>query len=146
MFRDLGFGKASYRRLGQRGSATIVTYGVMRQRVEAIVNPWGKGDVYRQPNLDCGVVDLRSIYPIDWDLIRYALNRSGNLLIVEPDITYGGVGAEIAAHFAEERPGIHIKRLGGKRVVTPASPGLHYLALPTDEEIIAAIRQLTDWS
>ena len=138
--------EASYRRFGQRGTATIVTYGVMRQRVEAIVSQWHKGDPYREQNLDCGVVDLRSIYPVDWGNIKYALNRTQQLLIVEPDVQYGGVGAEIAARIAEDMPTVRIKRLGAKRMTTPASPGLHKYILPTEEEIVAAIRSLTDWS
>lgn len=138
-------GLACIRRYGQRGTATIVTYGVMRQRVEALLASWGKGDPYRQPNLDCGVIDLRSIYPIDWQAIRYALGRAGQLLIVEPDIQYGGVGAEIAAWAAEEMPRVRVKRLGAKRATIPAAPSLHHTALPTDEEIVAAITDLTSY-
>ena len=139
-------GEALYRRMGQHGLVMIVTYGLMRQRVEGIVSYWGKGDPYREPNLDCGVVDLRTICPLDWQAIRYALRRSGQLLIIEPDIAYGGVGAEIAAHVAEEMPHIKVKRLGGRKQTIPAAPGLHKLMLPTEEEIIASIRSLTDWN
>lgn len=140
------FGMASYRRMGQRGTATIVTYGLMRQRVEVILKDWGKGDPYREPNLDCGLVDLRSIYPIDWTTIRAALARSGQLLIVEPDVEYGGVGAEIVARIAEEMPHIRVRRLGARRQTAPAAMGLHKYMLPTEEEIVAAIRSLTDWN
>ena len=139
-------GEALYRRFGQRGTATIVTYGLMRQRIEEILKDERKGDPYRENNIDCGLVDLRSIYPIDWQAIKYAVNRTQNLLIVEPDVQYGGVGAEIAARIAEDMPTVRIKRLGAKRMTTPASPGLHKYILPTEEEIVAAIRSLTDWS
>lgn len=140
------FEQAEIRRYGQRGTATVVTYGVMRQRVEAIVNRWGQGDPYREPNLDCCVVDLRSLYPMDWAGIRYALNRTTQLLIIEPDIAYGGIGAEIAAHMAEDFPHIRVRRLGAKRMTTPASIALHKNAMPTEEEIVRAIRSLTDWN
>ena len=33
-------GKASYRRYGQRGTAIVVTYGVLRQRVELLLEGW----------------------------------------------------------------------------------------------------------
>lgn len=140
------FGSGLYRRMGQRGTATIVTYGIMRQRVEALLQSWGKGDPYREPNLDCGVFDLRSIYPIDWRGIQYALNRNGSLLIVEPDVAYGGVGAEIAAWVAEEMPGVKVKRLGARRETIPSAPSHHHAALPTDEEITCAITDLTNWN
>ena len=141
------FGEGAWRRFGQRGTVLIVTYGVMRQRVERIVNEWGKGDPYRQPNLDCFVMDLRSICPWDYPLAREMLRRTGgNLLIVEPDIAYGGVGAEIAACMAETRPGTKVKRLGARKATTPAAQALHDSMLPTDEEIVNAIREFTDYS
>ena len=137
--------EALYRRFGQRGTATIVTYGVMRQRIEEILKDERKGDPYRENNIDCGLVDLRSIYPIDWQAIKYTVNRTQNLLIVEPDVQYGGVGAEIAARIAEDMPTVYIKRLGARRMTTPAASELHKQMLPTEEEIVATIRSLTDW-
>lgn len=143
--QSLGFGEAMYRKYGQRGTATIVTYGIMRQRVEALLQNEKRGDFYREPNYDCGIVDLRSLYPIDWQCIQYAVNRTRNLLIIEPDITYGGVGAEIAAHMAEVDRILKIKRLGAKRGTIPSAPGLHKYVMPTDEEVLGAIADLTKW-
>jgi pyruvate dehydrogenase E1 component beta subunit len=117
--------------LGTR--ATIVTYGVMRQRVD-------------NTDHSCHVIDLKHIYPIDWDAIKYSVERTGKLLIIEPDIQYGGVGAEIAARIAEDMPNVRIKRLGAKRMTAPASGSLHKSILPTDEEVKNAIVSLTNWS
>ena len=138
--KPIPFGTGEYRKFGQRGICTIVTYGVMRQRVEALLAPMVKdGDYYKEPNLDAGIVDLRSIYPVDFALIRYALGRTGRLLIIEPDVTYGGVGAEIAAQIAQEMPHIRIKRLGAPRDTIPADPSLHKRLLPSEQEMRDAI-------
>lgn len=138
--RRVSIGAGEYRKMGQRGICTIVTYGLMRQRVEALLVGWVKdGDYYKEPNLDAGIVDLRTIYPLDFNLIKYALCRTGKLLIIEPDVTYGGVGAEIAAQIAETYPHVHIKRLGAPRATIPASGVLHHHMLPSDQEISDAI-------
>ena len=112
---------------------TIVTYGLMRQVVEQAVPPdW---------NVD--IIDLRCIWPLDFLEILQSVRRSGKLLIVEPDVQFGGVGAEIVAQVAERMPHVRVKRLGAPRSTTPASPALHDQMLPTDEEIIHAIT--SDW-
>lgn len=140
------FGAALWRVQGQRSTALIVTYGLMRQVVEGLLRRYQfSGDRYdgNYPML-CDLLDLRSIYPVHWWLIEKLLERSGRLLIVEPDVTYGGVGAEIAAQIAERMPHVRIKRLGAPRQTIPASMALHPRMMPTEQEIEDAIRNW-DW-
>ena len=112
----IGFGYALERRNGSVApDVTIVTYGLMRQVVESALTP--------AMNVD--LLDLRTVYPIDWMSLNGSVRRSHNLLIIEPDVVYGGVGAEIAAHVVEDFPGTRIKRLGAPREVLPAAPSLH---------------------
>ena len=124
------FGKATIREGGLRGQPLVLTYGVMRQVVErALLDLPGPR-----------VIDLCSLYPLDWDTLRWNLRgRHNKVLIVEPDVTYGGVGAEIAATLAEEFVGVEIKRLGAPRGVIPAASALHAKMLPTEEEILHAL-------
>lgn len=134
------FGRLSWRLRNPGASLTILTYGVMRQRVEALVSEH-RGHV--------NLYDLRSIYPLDMTGIIDAVKRTGRLLIVEPDVVHAGVGAEIAAQVAERLPHeipiglgethVRIKRLGAPRVTIPASMGLHARMLPSDQEILDAI-------
>ena len=125
------FGKATIREGGLRGQPLVLTYGVMRQVVErALLDLPGPR-----------VIDLCSLYPLDWETIRWNLKggRHNKVLIVEPDVTYGGIGAEIAARLAEEFVGVEIKRLGAPREVIPAASALHARMLPTEEEILRAL-------
>ena len=138
------FGTSSWALRGQRSNVTIVTYGVMRQVVQRALAPYKFNHDYyadEYPML-CDVIDLRCLYPIDWAFIKKMLERTGKLLIVEPDVTYGGVGAEIAATIAEEMPHVRVKRLGAPRATIPASKLLHERMLPTEGQIIKAI---WDW-
>ena len=135
------FGMCSLRRMGKRGNVTILTYGVMRQVVEGVLSKFRfDGDVYGDdyPML-CDLIDLRCLYPIDWGAITKMLERTGKLLVIEPDIEYGGVGAEIAATIAEDMPWVHVKRLGGVRATIPAAMHLHDQIMPAEEQIRQAI-------
>ena len=147
MERDLRFngvepiGEGYWRIMGLRGQVTIVTYGLMRQRTEKVLREWREQelrDFYGDSHPD--LIDLRSIYPIDWTLIKKALERTGKLLIIEPDIQYGGVGAEIAATIAEEMPYVKVKRLGAPYETVPAALARQDRMLPSEAEIASAIR------
>jgi|GEM_PF-5061285 len=112
---------------------TVVTYGLMRQVVEGLV--W-EHDFLKTVDL----LDLRTLYPIDWPALSASVAMTGKLLIIEPDIKYGGIGAEIAAVIAEHDPGVRIKRLGAPRETIPANPARHGEMLPSRERVLEAIR------
>ena len=67
------------------------------------------------------------------------MSRHNQVLIVEPDIPYGGIGAEIVAQLAERFPCAEFKRLGMPRETIPANPVLHAGLLPTEEAILDAL-------
>lgn len=128
----IGFGYAWMRQDGGlHPDLTIVTYGLMRQVVEECL--------CLHPITHIDLIDLRTVYPIDWTEIKSSVRKSVNLLIIEPDVQYGGVGAEIAATIAEVLPGTLIQRLGGVRETAPANKTGLARMLPTESEIINAI-------
>lgn len=126
------FGESSIRNYGERGGPLVLTYGVMRQVVERAL------EGFSRPR----VIDLRSLYPIDWKRLEWCMNRHNQVLIVEPDISYGGIGAEIVAQLAERFPATLFKRLGAPKATIPASPALHKGMIPTEEDIVAAVSNL----
>lgn len=139
-------GVCRLRKMGKRGNVTILTYGVMRQVVERALAPFQfNGDYYAEDSpMLCDVIDLCSLYPIHWQYIVKMLERTGKVLIVEPDVVYGGIGAEIAAVLHERRPHIKVKRLGAPRETVPASQTLHSRFLPNEKDIIQAIQAMSD--
>ena len=132
MDSPIGFGYAMLRHEGgPRPVLTIVAYGLMRQVAEQArlqFEKWGELIDF---------IDLRTVYPIDWTEIFASVRKSGKLLIIEPDVKYGGVGAEIAATVAELHSVAKIKRLGGVRETAPANDLGRMM--PTEEDIINAI-------
>ena len=127
-------GSAKIRRTGD--SLTIVSYALTLNNTESIVE---------KNKVDCDLIDLRSIYPLDFSTISSSVKKTGKLLIVEPDIVYAGVGAEIAAQVAEkcwdnlEKP---LLRLGMPRVTIPATASLHKNLLPSEEQILSNVQRM----
>jgi len=126
----IGFGYCHFRIESGAPALTIITYGLMRQRVESVID---------RKEIHVDLIDLRTIYPIDWLHIKHSVRHSKKLLIIEPDVQYGGVGAEIAAQIAESVPETRIKRLGARRETIPSAMQLHDGMLPSEQEILDAI-------
>lgn len=126
---------ASVRRRPSPLSLSVITYGLMRQVVESALD---------QAKLDnVNVVDLRTLYPLDWPTLFDFAHQSRRILIVEPDIEYGGIGAEISAKLYEaNRPPLRVRRLGAPHLTIPASIAHHQDMLPTEDSIIKAIHSL----
>jgi pyruvate/2-oxoglutarate/acetoin dehydrogenase E1 component len=131
---EIPFGLAKVRKTGSR--LTIVSYAITARLVESVVD---------EHKIDCDLIDLRSLYPLDLDTISESVSKTGRLMVVEPDVTFAGTGAEVCAGVAERcfsdlrKP---VVRLGAPRMVTPASLGLHGNVLPPRSEILRVAKEL----
>lgn len=123
------FGKALLRQRGE--GLTVVSYGLMTRRLDSLLRAY-----------NCDHLDLRTLWPIDMETVLNSVEKTGALLVVEPDVRFMGVGAEIIAQVAE-RGACPVMRLGGPRATIPAARELHARMMPTDEEILAAVRRMT---
>jgi len=133
--RHTPFGKAWKPRPGSK--VTIVSYALTLRLLDLLLE---------REKLDYELIDLRSIYPVDFDLIAESVNKTGALLVVEPDVVYAGVGAEIASEINERcfhslrHP---VKRLGAPRTTIPASRALHDFMLPSEKRILEVAKELS---
>ncbi len=83
-------GKGQVVRTGEE--ATIITYGLGVHWANAIVTEMGA---------DIEIIDLRSLQPIDYELIEKSVKKTNKVLILHEDTLFGGIGGEIAAHVSE---------------------------------------------
>jgi 2-oxoisovalerate dehydrogenase E1 component len=95
--------------------------------------------------VECDVIDLRTLAPLDVDTILASVARTGRLLVV--DEAYGpcGVGAEIAARVMEQGFDLldaPVLRLHTASVSHPFSPVFDPLVLPQMEQIMDKVRLL----
>ena len=130
-------GKAATPRAGT--DLTIVTYGSMVSRsLEAAELLVGEG-------IDCEVVDLRSLVPLDWECVLTSVSRTHRAMVVHEAAKTAGPGAEIAAQIQEriffelEAP---VMRLGAMDFPLPQHSDLEALAIPSVEAIAQMARTL----
>jgi 2-oxoisovalerate dehydrogenase E1 component beta subunit len=120
---------------------TVFAYGMMHyytfQAAQMVAD---------QDGIECEVVDLRTLAPLDRDTVIGSFKKTGKALIVYEDNRFLGYGAEIAAILSDEAfeymdgP---IRRLAGPDVPgVPFSPTMQDFFMPGPEKIADAIREL----
>lgn len=95
--------------------------------------------------IDCEVIDVRSLSPIDYPTIGESVAKTGLIVIVEEGPKTGGVNAEIAAGLMEhfgERLLAPVVRVASADVPVPFTPVLENAYRPDVPRIVAAVRTL----
>ena len=131
-------GEAAVRREG--ADLTLISYGFMLQECLSAA------EELSSEGIDCHVLDLRTLAPLDQPAIVDAAQRTGKVVIVHEDHLTGGLGAEIAAIVARDA----FEYLDGPivRVAGPDVPAMGYHAvledafMPDAARIAAAVREL----
>ena len=94
--------------------------------------------------IDCEVIDLRSLVPLDRAAILRSVAKTGRLVVVDEDYRSFGLSGELAAVIAEEDPGLlrrPLARVAVPDVPIPYSRPLEQAVLPTSPRIAAAVRK-----
>jgi 2-oxoisovalerate dehydrogenase E1 component beta subunit len=129
-------GSAAVRRTGS--DVTVIAYGTMVREALAAA------DSVSADGIDAGVVDLRSLKPLDGEMILETAAATGKVVVVHAANRMAGVGAEVVSLIAEEAVGdldAPILRLGGADVPVPFSPPLEDAYRPNAATIEVAIRR-----
>lgn len=131
-------GKGEVRREG--GEIVIFTYGsTVHLALEAAER------AAQEDGIDAMVVDLRTLLPLDTELILSSVRNTGKVLIVHEDSLTGGVGAEVAAVIADgafEFLDAPVRRCASADTPVPFAPSLEEFVLPSAAKIHDALREL----
>jgi pyruvate/2-oxoglutarate/acetoin dehydrogenase E1 component len=95
--------------------------------------------------ISADVIDLRTVKPLDVDLICDSLSTTGRGISIEESPIIGGVGAEISAVVmanAFEYLEAPFARLGAAEQIIPCSPDLEPACFPSPDSIAAQARHL----
>jgi len=98
-----------------------------------------------EEGIEVEVIDPRTLVPLDIETLVQSVKRTNRALIVHEACERGGVGAEIAAQIQEQAfdwLDAPIKRLANPNVPIPFAQSLEALAIPDEERIAAAAREL----
>ena len=125
-------GKAAIVREG--GALTILTYGAMVHVALAAAE---------EAAVDAEIVDLRTLLPVDIEVVTASVEKTGRCLILHEATRTGGYGAELSA-MVQERCFHHleapIRRVTGWDTPYPHTFEWHYF--PGPRRVVEGIRQV----
>ncbi|XP_075976125.1 pyruvate dehydrogenase E1 beta subunit [Anticarsia gemmatalis] len=93
--------------------------------------------------IECEVINLRSIRPLDFETIARSIAKTHHLVTVEQGWPQSGIGAEICARVMESPSFFELDapawRVTGADVPMPYTRSLEGLALPKGPDVVAAV-------
>lgn len=136
---EIPLGQAAIPREGD--DVTIVAFG--RMVVEALK----AADILAESGVSVEVVDPRSVQPLDTAAIVKSASKTNRILVVHEAVTFGGIGAEVAAQIQEEAfdyLDAPVLRIGAPFTPVPFSTPLEKAYVPDADRIVAGARRLLE--
>ena len=118
---------------------TVLTYG--RQVFDALK----AADILAKDGIDMEVIDLRSLYPLDKELIGQSIEKTNKAIVLTEEVKRGGYGGEISAIIGEEffdfldAP---VARIGALNTPVPFAPVLEQYYMPNEMDVVAAAKKM----
>lgn len=119
---------------------TVLAWGAMMPVIQRAVNKM------KDQGITCDVVDLRTLYPLDKDIIARSVQKTGRVVIVHEAHATGGVGSEITS-IINDTSFLYLKapieRVTGFDVPVPLF-ALENDYLPTPKRVEDSIQKVID--
>ncbi|HTI86751.1 MAG TPA: pyruvate dehydrogenase complex E1 component subunit beta [Alphaproteobacteria bacterium] len=128
-------GKARVVRQGK--DVTITAFSIMVGEALTAAEELAKDGI------DCEVIDLRTLRPLDIDTIVESVKKTNRLVTTEEGWPYAGIGSEVTTQIVEKAfdwLDAPPKRVTGADVPMPYAANLERLAVPRASEIVAGVR------
>ena len=99
----------------------------------------------KKDNISVEVVDLRTIFPLDEEIILKSIEKTSNLVILQEDVPFSSIASEVSSVVAEkgfwnlDNP---IKKVTSPNTHIPFAPILEDAFIPSAENLIKAIKEL----
>ena len=127
-------------RIALEGSdLTIVTYS--RQVYTAL----DAAKILASDGIKAEVIDIRSLFPLDKDIIRESLEKTNKVIVVTEETKRGGYGGEISATIGEEMFDLldaPVARIGSLDTPVPFAPNLESYYMPNEQDIVVAAKKM----
>ena len=121
---------------------TVISWGAMVQKsIEAI-------NMLKIDNGIIDLIDLRTLNPLDYEMIGESVKKTGKIVIVHEDNKMNGPGAEISAHIAEnyfDDLDAPIMRVASSDSHIPYNWHLEEKILVQTEDIQKALKELLEY-
>jgi pyruvate dehydrogenase E1 component beta subunit len=131
------FAEANIVREGKH--ATIVTYG------QTVHRSMDAAAALAREGVECEVIDLRTLSPIDMDTVFESVENTGRLICVDEANPRCSIAADVSAMVAQEAFDAlkaPIRMVTAPHTPVPFSPALEDLYVPSADSIAAAVRKI----
>ena len=121
-YYNIEIGKAKLLKVGN--DITVITYGAGVHEAIKVVD---------KNSIDCDLIDLRTLSPLDTESIISSVNKTGKAIILHEDSLFGGLGSEISSIIMEncfENLDAPVKRIGSLNTPIPFEESLEKQYLP----------------
>ncbi|MBN8587441.1 MAG: dehydrogenase E1 component subunit alpha/beta [Rhodothermia bacterium] len=118
---------------------TIVTYGALVYKAMNVARALEK------QGTSVEIIDIRTILPFDAETVIESVKKTNRVMVLHEDHEFMGFGAEISAQITQNafrHLDAPVKRVAGTFTPTPFSDVLERAALPQDQEILEAAKEL----
>jgi 2-oxoisovalerate dehydrogenase E1 component beta subunit len=121
------------------GDVSVITYAAMLYvALEA-------AEILAKEGIELEVVDLRTVLPLDRDVIRETVEKTNRVIVLHEDTKTCGIAGEVAAIINEEcfdALDAPIARIASADTPVPFSPPLEEAFLPKVEDVVRETRRL----
>jgi 2-oxoisovalerate dehydrogenase E1 component beta subunit len=134
----VALGRAALRRAGS--DLALVSYGAYVHLCLRVA------ETLAAEGVECSVLDLRSLVPLDRESLLAVARHCGKVLIAHEDSRTGGIGESLAAVIQEEcfeDLDAPVRIVGALDTPVPYSPSLEDAFLPGYDGVLGAARAIT---
>ena len=133
----LPIGVAEIKRKGS--DVTIVSFG------KIIKEAYKAADVLEEEGIECEVIDLRTIRPMDYNTIFNSVKKTNRLVILEESWPFGNIATEISYQVQSEvfdYLDAPIQKINTADTPAPYSPVLLAEWLPNSNDVIQSVKKV----
>ncbi len=133
---SIPFGEADIKREGK--DVTVVASSLMT------IAALKASEILAKEGIDCEVIDLRTLVPLDEETVVESVKKTGRLVTVDDGYQRAGVGSEIVAVVMRQIPSLKapVVNLASPNAPVPASPFLEDLYMVKETTVAQSIRDL----
>ena len=133
----LPIGVADIKREGK--DVTLVSFGkILKEALKA-------AEILSEENIDCEVIDLRTIRPMDYRTIFESVKKTNRLVILEESWPFGNIATEITYQVQSEifdYLDAPVEKINTADTPAPYSPVLLKEWLPNAEDVVRSIKKV----
>jgi pyruvate dehydrogenase E1 component beta subunit len=118
---------------------TIVSFG------KIIKEAYKAADLLEKENISCEIIDLRTVKPLDYEMILKSVKKTNRLVILEEAWPFGNVSTEITYHVqmhAFDYLDAPIIKINTADTPAPYSPELLKEWLPNSNDVVKAVKKV----